>query len=160
MSADYTNDTRSGIVDGPSTMVVDDRMVKVLVWYDNEYGYVFRMAELAAKVAASLAAEPDREAPQLHAGHRRLLGVHAHRRCAADAGAAALQRARLLAGGDRVPVPRLRVHGDPHQPARRLGRRRRGLNRTLVAGLGLQVVALVALTFDSPAGRSGPSWRS
>jgi glyceraldehyde 3-phosphate dehydrogenase len=54
VSADYTNDTRSGIVDAPSTMVVDDRMVKVLVWYDNEYGYAFRMAELAAKVAASL----------------------------------------------------------------------------------------------------------
>jgi glyceraldehyde 3-phosphate dehydrogenase len=30
------------------------RMVKVLIWYDNEYGYVHRMAELAAKVAASL----------------------------------------------------------------------------------------------------------
>ena len=55
VSADYTNDTRSGIVDGPSTMVIDDRMVKVLIWYDNEYGYVFRMAELASKVAASLA---------------------------------------------------------------------------------------------------------
>ncbi|MCX6522163.1 MAG: ArsJ-associated glyceraldehyde-3-phosphate dehydrogenase [Actinobacteria bacterium] len=55
VSADYTNDTRSGIVDGPSTMVVDGRMVKVLVWYDNEYGYVFRWAELAAKVAAGLA---------------------------------------------------------------------------------------------------------
>ena len=55
MSADFTNDTRSGIVDGPSTMVVDGRMVKVLVWYDNEYGYVFRWAELAAKVAAGLA---------------------------------------------------------------------------------------------------------
>lgn len=54
VSADYTNDTRSGIVDGPSTMVVDDRMVKVLVWYDNEYGYAFRMADLGAKVAASL----------------------------------------------------------------------------------------------------------
>jgi glyceraldehyde 3-phosphate dehydrogenase len=51
VSADYTNDTRSGIVDGPSTMVIDGRMVKVLIWYDNEYGYVFRMAELAAKVA-------------------------------------------------------------------------------------------------------------
>jgi glyceraldehyde 3-phosphate dehydrogenase len=35
-------------------MVVDGRMVKVLVWYDNEYGYVFRWAELAAKVAAGL----------------------------------------------------------------------------------------------------------
>ncbi|MBI4933109.1 MAG: ArsJ-associated glyceraldehyde-3-phosphate dehydrogenase [Actinobacteria bacterium] len=54
VSADYTNDTRSGIVDGPSTMVIDGRMLKVYIWYDNEYGYVFRMAELAAKVAASL----------------------------------------------------------------------------------------------------------
>jgi len=54
VSADYTNDTRSGIVDGPSTMVIDGRMVKVLIWYDNEYGYAFRMADLAAKVAASL----------------------------------------------------------------------------------------------------------
>ncbi len=53
VSADYTNDTRSGIVDGPSTMVIDERMVKVLIWYDNEYGYAFRMAELAAKVAAA-----------------------------------------------------------------------------------------------------------
>jgi glyceraldehyde 3-phosphate dehydrogenase len=56
VSADYTNDTRSGIVDGPTTMVIDGRMVKVLVWYDNEYGYVHRMAELAAKVAASIEA--------------------------------------------------------------------------------------------------------
>jgi glyceraldehyde 3-phosphate dehydrogenase len=54
VSADYTNDTRSGIVDAPATMVVDDRMVKVVIWYDNEYGYVHRMAELTAKVAASL----------------------------------------------------------------------------------------------------------
>jgi len=54
VSADYTNDTRSGIVDGPSTMVIDDRMVKVLIWYDNEYGYAFRMADLTAKVAATL----------------------------------------------------------------------------------------------------------
>ena len=54
VSADYVNDSRSGIVDAPSTMVVDDRMVKVLVWYDNEYGYVPRMAELTSTVAASL----------------------------------------------------------------------------------------------------------
>ena len=54
VSADYTNDTRSGIVDGPSTMVIDDLMVKVLIWYDNEYGYAFRMADLAAKIGASL----------------------------------------------------------------------------------------------------------
>ena len=57
VSADFTNDPRSGIVDGPSTMVIDGSMVKVLIWYDNEYGYVHRMAELAAKVAASLRTE-------------------------------------------------------------------------------------------------------
>jgi len=54
VSADYTSDVRSGIVDGPSTMVIDGRMVKVLVWYDNEYGYAHRMVELAGMVAASL----------------------------------------------------------------------------------------------------------
>jgi glyceraldehyde 3-phosphate dehydrogenase len=54
VSADYTNDTRSGIVDGPATMVTDRRLVKVLVWYDNEYGYAFRMADLAARVADTL----------------------------------------------------------------------------------------------------------
>ena len=63
VSADYTNDTRSGIVDGPSTMVIDGTMVKVLIWYDNEYGYVFRMAELAAKVAASLTSPATGGAP-------------------------------------------------------------------------------------------------
>jgi len=56
VSADYTNDTRSGIVDGPSTMVVDGRLVKVLIWYDNEYGYAFRLIDLAARIAASLPA--------------------------------------------------------------------------------------------------------
>ncbi len=54
VSADYTNDTRSGVVDGPSTMVVDERMVKVLIWYDNEFGYAFRMGDLAARVAGDL----------------------------------------------------------------------------------------------------------
>jgi glyceraldehyde 3-phosphate dehydrogenase len=55
VSADYVNDTRSGIVDAPSTMVIDGRMVKVLVWYDNEYGYANRLVELTAKVAAGFA---------------------------------------------------------------------------------------------------------
>ena len=54
VSADFVNDPRSGIVDALSTMVIDSRMVKVLIWYDNEYGYAFRMADLAAKVAATL----------------------------------------------------------------------------------------------------------
>ncbi len=54
VSADYTNDTRSGIVDGPSTMVVDGRMLKVFIWYDNEFGYAHRLVELAEFVAGSL----------------------------------------------------------------------------------------------------------
>ena len=55
VSADYVNDTRSGIVDGLSTMVTDRRLVKIMTWYDNEYGYAFRMADLAEKVAKELA---------------------------------------------------------------------------------------------------------
>ncbi len=51
VSADYVNDPRSGIVDGPSTMVVDGTQCKVLVWYDNEWGYANRMMELVALVA-------------------------------------------------------------------------------------------------------------
>ncbi|MEM9021496.1 MAG: ArsJ-associated glyceraldehyde-3-phosphate dehydrogenase [Planctomycetota bacterium] len=54
VSADYVNDTRSGIVDAASTMVVDGTLVKVLAWYDNEVGYANRMMELAAKVAKLL----------------------------------------------------------------------------------------------------------
>jgi glyceraldehyde 3-phosphate dehydrogenase len=54
VSADYVNDTRSSIIDGLSTKVIDQRMVKVLAWYDNEYGYVHRLAELAAVVSGRL----------------------------------------------------------------------------------------------------------
>jgi glyceraldehyde 3-phosphate dehydrogenase len=54
VSVDYKDDPRSSIVDAPSTMVVDSTQVKVLAWYDNEWGYVNRMMELAGKVAALL----------------------------------------------------------------------------------------------------------
>ncbi len=54
VSVDFKDDTRSAIVDAPSTMVVDGTCVKVLAWYDNEIGYVNRMVELAQKVGASL----------------------------------------------------------------------------------------------------------
>jgi glyceraldehyde 3-phosphate dehydrogenase len=54
VSADFVNDPRSAIVDALSTMVVDGTQVKVLAWYDNEWGYVNRMVELAAKIGASL----------------------------------------------------------------------------------------------------------
>lgn len=54
VSADYVNDIRSGIVDGPATMVNDGTQLKLLVWYDNEIGYAHRMMELVGKVARSL----------------------------------------------------------------------------------------------------------
>ncbi len=54
VSIDYVNDPRSSIVDALSTMVIDDTQVKIYAWYDNEWGYVNRMMELAAKVARSL----------------------------------------------------------------------------------------------------------
>ena len=54
VSTDFVNDSRSGIVDGPSTMVNDGTQLKVLVWYDNEFGYACRMMELVAKVGESL----------------------------------------------------------------------------------------------------------
>jgi glyceraldehyde 3-phosphate dehydrogenase len=51
VSVDYVNDPRSGIVDAPSTMVTDGTQVKVLAWYDNEWGYANRLVELARLVA-------------------------------------------------------------------------------------------------------------
>ena len=54
VSADFLNDSRSSIVDAPSTMVIDDTQVKILAWYDNEWGYANRLVELAGKVAATL----------------------------------------------------------------------------------------------------------
>lgn len=47
VSVDYCNDTRSSIVDGPSTLVTDGTLLKVYAWYDNEMGYVCRMVDLA-----------------------------------------------------------------------------------------------------------------
>ena len=47
VSADYNNDTRSAIVDAPSTMVTDGTLLKVYAWYDNEVGYACRMVDLA-----------------------------------------------------------------------------------------------------------------
>ena len=54
VSVDYTNDRRSGIVDGLSTMVINNTQVKLLILYDNEIGYVNRMMELAGKIARSI----------------------------------------------------------------------------------------------------------
>ncbi|GAX16459.1 glyceraldehyde 3-phosphate dehydrogenase [Fistulifera solaris] len=52
VSTDYTNDTRSAIIDALSTQVIDGTLVKIYAWYDNEAGYSKRMAELCNIVAA------------------------------------------------------------------------------------------------------------
>jgi glyceraldehyde 3-phosphate dehydrogenase len=54
VSIDYKDDPRSGIVDALSTMVTDGTQVKILAWYDNEWGYANRLVELARTVGRSL----------------------------------------------------------------------------------------------------------
>jgi glyceraldehyde 3-phosphate dehydrogenase len=54
VSIDYKDDPRSAIVDAPSTMVTNGTQVKILAWYDNEWGYANRLVELARTVASSL----------------------------------------------------------------------------------------------------------
>ena len=54
VSIDFVNDPRSSIIDALSTIVVNGTQVKILAWYDNEWGYVNRMVELAQKVATTL----------------------------------------------------------------------------------------------------------
>ena len=53
VSIDYTTDPRSAIVDAPSTLVVNGTQVKIYAWYDNEWGYANRAAELARKVGGA-----------------------------------------------------------------------------------------------------------
>ena len=50
VSIDYKTDPRSSIVDALSTMVINATQVKIYAWYDNEWGYANRTAELALKV--------------------------------------------------------------------------------------------------------------
>ncbi|HSP24251.1 MAG TPA: type I glyceraldehyde-3-phosphate dehydrogenase, partial [Saliniramus sp.] len=47
VSADYARDTRSAIVDAPSTMVTAGTLLKIYAWYDNVMGYACRMVDLA-----------------------------------------------------------------------------------------------------------------
>jgi glyceraldehyde 3-phosphate dehydrogenase len=54
VSVDFKGDPRSAIVDALSTMVVNRRLVKIYAWYDNEWGYSNRMAELTRKVVTML----------------------------------------------------------------------------------------------------------
>ena len=54
VSSDYTNDQRSSIIDAPSTMVVNGTQLKVYAWYDNEYGYAYRLVDVALMVGGTL----------------------------------------------------------------------------------------------------------
>lgn len=54
VSSDYTNDPRSSIIDAPSTMVINGTQVKVYAWYDNEWGYACRLADIARLMAKPL----------------------------------------------------------------------------------------------------------
>jgi glyceraldehyde 3-phosphate dehydrogenase len=50
VSIDIVGNPHSSIVDAPSTLVLDGTMAKILAWYDNEWGYASRLAELAARL--------------------------------------------------------------------------------------------------------------
>ncbi|MDO6457435.1 ArsJ-associated glyceraldehyde-3-phosphate dehydrogenase [Celeribacter halophilus] len=54
VSCDYINDPRSSIVDAGSTMVVNGTQVKIYAWYDNEWGYACRLADVARMVAEAM----------------------------------------------------------------------------------------------------------
>jgi len=54
VSMDFKGDPRSSIVDGLLTMVMGGTMIKIVTWYDNEWGYSCRTADLAAKLAKDL----------------------------------------------------------------------------------------------------------
>ena len=54
VSSDYTNDPRSSIIDAPSTMVVNGTQVKIFAWYDNEWGYACRLADIVRMVAGAM----------------------------------------------------------------------------------------------------------
>ena len=54
VSMDFKGDERSSIIDAACTMVIGGTMVKVIAWYDNEWGYSCRVADLVARVAARL----------------------------------------------------------------------------------------------------------
>jgi glyceraldehyde 3-phosphate dehydrogenase len=54
VSSDYTNYPRSSIIDAQSTMVINGTQVKIYAWYDNEWGYACRLADISRMVAGSM----------------------------------------------------------------------------------------------------------
>lgn len=57
VSSDFKTDAHSATIDGLTTMVMGDRKVKVLAWYDNEWGYSARVVDLTRKVAVGIGAK-------------------------------------------------------------------------------------------------------
>ena len=53
VSSDFIRNSNSVIIDGLSTIILEDNMVKVVGWYDNEWGYSCRTADLAEYISAS-----------------------------------------------------------------------------------------------------------
>ncbi|WP_042354825.1 glyceraldehyde-3-phosphate dehydrogenase [Bacillus rubiinfantis] len=58
VSVDFNTNNHSAIIDGLSTMVMGNRKVKVLAWYDNEWGYSARVVDLSLYVAEEMAEKP------------------------------------------------------------------------------------------------------
>lgn len=54
VSIDFLKNPHSSIIDGLSTMVIDNQLVKILAWYDNEYGYTMRVLELATYIGKNI----------------------------------------------------------------------------------------------------------
>ena len=54
VSSDYTNDPRSCIIDAASTMIVNGTQLKIFAWYDNEWGYACRLADITRMVAGRM----------------------------------------------------------------------------------------------------------
>ena len=131
-------------------MVVNGTQVKVYAWYDNEWGYACRLADIARMVGGSLVTGRRAASARLCRRHRGLLGLHADRRRAADAGAAALQHARLHADPARLAVPALRTRRDRHEPRRGLARRALRAGGDALRRARLQIGALVALAQLDP----------
>jgi glyceraldehyde 3-phosphate dehydrogenase (phosphorylating) len=54
VSMDFRGDPRSSIIDGLSTMSIGTNMIKVVAWYDNEWGYSCRVSDLASFISCKL----------------------------------------------------------------------------------------------------------
>ena len=54
VSDDFTTDAHSAIIDAESTIVMGDKKVKVLAWYDNEWGYSTRVVDVLQQIASQL----------------------------------------------------------------------------------------------------------